>query len=59
MVNSVHGKRKIELVGTVTVGKLKLNNVLYIPSSEKNIISLAKMLMVLVVIIGKVQIPRS
>lgn len=41
-VNSVRGKRKINLVSTVKVVKLTLQDVLYIPSSTKNIISLAK-----------------
>lgn len=43
-VNSVHGKRHIEYIGTVKVGKLTLHDVLYIPSSTKNIISLAKII---------------
>jgi hypothetical protein len=42
IVNSVHGKKKITSIGTVKVGKLTLKDVLYIPSSTKNIISLAK-----------------
>jgi hypothetical protein len=36
-VKSVHGKRHIDYIGTVQVGKLTLKNVLYIPSSTKNI----------------------
>ena len=36
-VKSVHGKRQIDYIGTVQVGKLTLKNVLYIPSSTKNI----------------------